>query len=298
MLPTGLGFPHRDQVIEYLARYEGRYGLAVRRPVRVETVRKDGGFLRVVSDRGDWRARVVVSATGTWSHPYVPDYPGRDHFQGVQLHSAHYQGPEPFAGRAVAIVGGGNSGAQILAEVSKVARAIWVTLEPPLFLPDDVDGRVLFERATARWRAQQEGRPIDLPAGGLGDVVMVPPVREARERGVLRTLPPFERLTPTGVIWPDGNETPLDAVIWCTGFRPALDHLRELNVIEQDGRVRVEGTRSVEEPRLWLVGYGDWTGFASATLLGVMRTARSTVAEIASALDSGKHPAGVVAARL
>jgi putative flavoprotein involved in K+ transport len=62
--------------------------------------------------------------------------------------------------------------------------------------------------------------------------------------------------------------------------------------------VRVEGTRSVEEPRLWLVGYGDWTGFASATLLGVMRTARSTVAEIASTLSSGKDPAGVVAARL
>ena len=297
MPPTGPEFPHRDQVIEYLTRYESRYGLAVRRPVGVETVREDGGFLRVVSDRGDWRARVVVSATGTWSHPYVPDYPDQDRFQGVQLHSAHYQGPEPFAARAVAIVGGGNSGAQILAEVSKVARTIWVTLERPLFLPDDVDGRVLFERATERWRAQQEGRPIDLPTGGLGDIVMVPPVREARERGVLRTLPPFERFTPTGVAWPDGTDTPLDAVIWCTGFRPALDHFRELNVIEHDGRVRVEGTRSVDEPRLWLVGYGDWTGFASATLLGVMRTARSTVAEIASTLGTGKDPAGVVAAR-
>jgi len=73
-------------------------------------------------------------------------------------------------------------------------------------------------------------------------------------------------------------------VIWCTGFRPALSHLAPLGVVGEDGRVATSGTRSIDEPRLWLVGYGDWTGAASATLIGVMRTARSTVAEIAAAL--------------
>ncbi len=38
------------------------------------------------------------------------------------------------------IVGGGNSGAQILAEVPQVAETIWVTKTPPQFLPDNVDG--------------------------------------------------------------------------------------------------------------------------------------------------------------
>ena len=94
-------------------------------------------------------------------------------------------------GKRVLVVGGGNSGAQILAEVSKVAEATWVTPTKPLFQPDDVDGRVLFERATDRWKAQQEGRVIEQPVGGLGDVVMVPPVVEARERGVLHAVRPF-----------------------------------------------------------------------------------------------------------
>jgi pyruvate/2-oxoglutarate dehydrogenase complex dihydrolipoamide dehydrogenase (E3) component len=85
------------------------------------------------------------------------------------------------------------------------------------------------------------------------------------------------------LVWPDGREEAVDAVIWCTGFRPALDHLRPLDVRE-GGRIAVEGTRSVREPRLWLVGYGDWTGFASATLVGVGRTARATVAGIAAEL--------------
>lgn len=277
-------YPTRAEVIDYLSRYEQRYQLPVQRPVHVESVERDGDHLRVRAGQHSWRARAVVSATGTWSHPYIPDYPGREQFAGMQLHSAHYVAPAPFAGQRVMIVGGGNSGAQILAEVSKVAETLWITPEPPLFLADDVDGRVLFERATERWRAQQEGRTVEQPIGGLGDVVMVEPVREARGRGVLVSERPFTRFTPHGVEWADGRQAAVDAVIWCTGFRPALDHLRALGVIEADGKVAVEGTRALKQPNLWLVGYGEWTGAASATLIGVTRTARSTVSEIDAAL--------------
>lgn len=277
-------YPTRAEVIDYLSRYEQRYQLPVQRPVHVESVERDGDYLRVRAGEHSWRARAVVSATGTWSNPYIPAYPGREQFAGVQLHSAHYSDPTPFAGKRVMIVGGGNSGAQILAEVSKVAETLWVTPEPPLFLADDVDGRVLFERATERWRAQQEGRTVDQPIGGLGDVVMVEPVREARSRGVLVAERPFARFSEHGVEWADGRHADIDAVIWCTGFRPALAHLGELGVIESDGKVVVKGTRALKQPNLWLVGYGEWTGAASATLIGVTRTARSTVSEIVEAL--------------
>jgi len=277
-------YPTRAEVIDYLSRYEERYQLPVLRPVHVESVVRDGDHLRVRAGERSWRARAVVSATGTWSNPYIPDYPGRERFAGVQLHSAHYSDPAPFAGQRVLIVGGGNSGAQILAEVSKVAETRWITPEPPLFLADDVDGRVLFERATERWKAQQEGRSVEQPIGGLGDVVMVEPVREARSRGVLVSERPFARFTAQGVEWADGRSAEVDAVIWCTGFRPALAHLDELGVIESAGKVAVAGTRALKQPKLWLVGYGEWTGAASATLIGVTRTARSTVSEIDAAL--------------
>ncbi|MRT33179.1 pyridine nucleotide-disulfide oxidoreductase, partial [Xylella fastidiosa subsp. multiplex] len=85
------------------------------------------------------------------------------------------------------------------AEVAPIARALWVTTQDPLFLPDDVDGRVLFERAVVRMKAG----PGETPVGGIGDIVMVPPVREARGRGDLTTVRPFLRMTSTGVVWPD-----------------------------------------------------------------------------------------------
>ena len=125
----------------------------------------------------------------------------------------------------------------------------------------------------------------------LGDIVMVPPVKEARDRGVLHAVRPFARFTRDGVAWSDGATRPVDAVVWCTGFRPATDHLRSLGIVGPDGRVEVRDQRSVREPRLWLAGYGNWTGAASATLIGAGRTARELVPRIVSALGQSLEDA-------
>jgi cation diffusion facilitator CzcD-associated flavoprotein CzcO len=284
---ASLGFPPRTHVVDYLRRYEERYELDVRRPFRVDTVTADADRLRVHAGDLDVTARFVVSATGTWTRPFWPSYPGAGDFGGRQLHTVGYRCPTEFAGQRVVVVGGGNSGAQVLAEVSTVAETTWVIARPPRFLPDDVDGRALFAAATARIEALRQGRE-HAGVGGLGDVVMVASVREARDRGVLKAQPMFSRLTATGVAWPDETTMDADAIIWCTGFRPALRHLHDLHLRDRAGRVPVGGTSgtcAVGEPRLYLVGYGDWTGPASATLLGVGRSARDTAAEIVGRLQ-------------
>ncbi|CAN0624434.1 putative flavoprotein involved in K+ transport [Burkholderia multivorans] len=168
-MPTSQStYPSRDHVIDYLANYEHRYRFPVERPVHVEAVSRTREGLLVSTDGGEWLAQAVVSATGTWSAPYIPDYPGRAVFRGRQIHSAQYRNPDDLRGQAVLVVGGGNSGAQILAEVSTVCSATWVTLHEPVFLPDDVDGRILFERATAKWKALRDGQATGGAGGRLG----------------------------------------------------------------------------------------------------------------------------------
>lgn len=282
------GYPPAAHVADYLTRYERRYDLPVRRPLRVDSVSRvdddSGGRLLVHTDRGSWASRVVISATGTFSRPFIPFVRGAGSFGGTQLHTADYRGAATLAGRRVLVVGGGNSAAQLLAEISEVADTTWATLRPPRFLPDDVDGRALFDVATARRRALEAGRPDPGGVGGLGDVVMVPAVRAARARGVLHALPMFDSVTRDGVAWTDGSFLAVDTILWCTGFRPALSHLAPLGLRDRDGRIPTDGTRARDEPRLHLLGYGDWTGPASATLIGVGRTARSAVHEIAELL--------------
>lgn len=279
MPPWPDGFPPASHVVNYLTAYEERFALPIERPVRVTNVARDGYELVVSATDRSWRARRVISATGTWQHPFWPIYPGAREFAGRQLHTVDYRQADDFAGERVVVVGGGNSAAQLVAEISTAATTTWVTTRPPRFLDDDVDGRVLFRVASERAAAIAAGKPDPGGPASLGDIVMVPEVRAARDRGVLRALPMFDRLTPDGVAW-GARVQPADAIVWATGFRPALTHLRPLGLRERDGSIAVTGTRAVKEPRLHLLGYGDWTGPGSATIIGVGRTAKAAVAEL------------------
>lgn len=282
MMPSwSEGFPPARHVVEYLSRYEERYDLSVVRPVDVIGVHRTpeaSRRYRVETDAGKVATDVVISATGTWSQPFWPVYPGQRDFAGTQIHTAGYTTPAMFAGQRVVVVGGGNSGAQILAEISTVADTTWVTQHEPRFLPDDMDGRVLFGVATDRAAALMRGDEDPGGVASLGDIVMVPSVVEARARGALRAVPPFERLMSAGPVWADGTVLQADAIVWCTGFRPRLTHLAPLDLSRKDGHPVVRGTESVDAPGVHLIGYGDWTGPASATLIGVGRTARSVIA--------------------
>ncbi|MGP4046876.1 ArsO family NAD(P)H-dependent flavin-containing monooxygenase [Streptomyces sp. 2A115] len=281
---SGETYPDAQHVVEYLTDYEKRHEFPVERPVRVLGVHRDGVLLRVETDSGTWHARAVISATGSWLRPFLPAVPGRAVFEGRQLHTVEYRSPADFAGQCVIVVGGGNSGAQIAADLAPSTDLTWVTQRPPRFLADDIDGRALFDVATSRRRALDEGRTDAGGVTSLGDIVAVPPVREARDRGLLARRPMFTRLNSGGVEWADGTRAEADAIIWCTGFRPALSHLAPLQLRGRRGHIATSGTRALSEPRLHLLGYGDWTGPASATLIGVGRPARETAREIAERL--------------
>lgn len=286
MPKSGPSFPTRAEVIDYLCRYEQRYEVPVARPVNVFEVHREDRNFYLETSEGAYQSRAVISATGTWGKPFIPEVPGREAFEGVQLHSAFYENAGAFAGQKVLVVGEGNSGAQILSEVSKVAKTAWAVRRTPQFLPDDVDGRVLFNVASAKYYAEQRGEPFDAKKFGLGNIVMVPSVLEAREQGVLKAAGQIVSIYQTGVVWGTGRKEDFDAIIWCTGFGYATDHLRPLGQQDERGRMPTDGTRSTEVPGLWLVGYGGWTGFASATLIGVGRSARQTVKQVVDFLES------------
>ena len=280
-------YPTRDEAIDYLKSYENKYNLNVKRPVDVFSVSPiDDGFKLETSD-GILTSRALVSATGSFHNPFIPEYKGAEIFKGQILHSSEYDSPSQFANKRVAIIGEGNSGAQILAEVSKVTDTLWITQKEPRFLPDHMDGRFLFDAATQMYVAQKAGKDYKPPS--LGDIVMVDSVKEARSRDVLKSLRPFDHFSEHSLIWADGREEKVDVVIFCTGFKPALKHLKDLGVVNADGKAETAGTRSKEVDGLWLVGYGNWTGFASATLIGVGRSAKKTVEEIVEYLSLKKE---------
>ncbi|SDO53390.1 Predicted flavoprotein CzcO associated with the cation diffusion facilitator CzcD [Klenkia soli] len=263
----------------YFAEYEAHFALPVRRPVAVRRVtRTDDGFA-LDTGEGTWTTRGLVNATGTWSRPFWPAYPGRGTFRGRQLHAAQFPEAADFADQHVLVVGGGISALQLLVEVAEVTRTTWVTRRPPVWRDTDFDpdaGRAAVALVEQRVRA-------GLPPGSVVSVTGLPvtdEVRRARERGVLDRLPAFDRMTPTGVGWDDPRrELDVDVVLWATGFRAALDHLAPLHLRVPGGGIVVDGTRVVAEPRLHLVGYGP-----SASTIGANRAGRTAVQELLATL--------------
>ena len=97
--PVLAGARANEAVPAYFAAYERTHDLPVVRPVRVDEVTEDeDGLLVVRAGDRTWTTRTLVNATGTWSRPFVPRYPGAETFQGQQLHTHDYPGPEPFRG--------------------------------------------------------------------------------------------------------------------------------------------------------------------------------------------------------
>src|SRR5699024_7227279 len=253
------------------------------------------------TDHGTWTSRAVINATGSWRRPFMPFIPGGAQFTGTQLHTTRYRSRDQFRGARVLVVGGGNSGAQIAADLLPTASAVtWVTRRPPRFLPDEIDGRALFQLAT---RHVQGTDDTENPGGiaALGDIVVTPPIRHARDAGLLTPSPMFCRFTPTGVQWSTGDQVALDAVIWCTGFRPDLGHLQGLNLHRNTATPATTTdppTQSRDHTGLFFLGYGDWCGPASATLIGVGAPARATSTAAAQQARPEPRPDGLVLSRL
>jgi len=274
--PADPAAPSREVLPPYFAEYERRNDLAVRRPVAVRAVRRmdEGDRLLIETDDGAWAARHVINATGTWSRPFWPHYPGRERFRGRQLHTADYVSAEEFAGKRVIIVGAGVSAIQLLDEISQVAETTWMTRREPEWVEEDFD---IPARIAALAGVEERVRQ-GLPPGSVISVTgmhWTPWARAADARGVLVRHPMFAAIEPDGVRMPDGSFLPADVILWATGFRPALDHLAPLGLRTPAGGIRVEGTRAIDEPRLHLIGYGP-----SQSTVGANRAGRAAVSAI------------------
>ena len=311
--------PSRDVLPPYFADYEDRFGLDVRRPVRARSVRRptptrDGAkpdHLVVVTDQdtgtrpadtgpdasvpdtsaldtsapgapdpGAWAARYVINATGTWTRPFWPYYPGQETFRGRQLHVRDYVCANEFAGQRVVIVGAGISATQLLEEISRVADTLWVTRREIEWETDPAPANLsaAIDRVAERTARGLPPQSIIRVTG----MYRSPWVDRADERGVLVRNPMFTRIEPHGVRMPDGRLEAADVILWATGFRPAIAHLAPLGLRTPEGGIRVANGRALDEPRLFLIGYGP-----SQSTVGANRAGRDAVRQIVAELQEG-----------
>jgi cation diffusion facilitator CzcD-associated flavoprotein CzcO len=279
--------PSRTAVPRYFAAYEHEHRFPILRPVHVSSVDPADddpqGALTVETDAGRWRARFVVNATGTWTNPLLPSYPGQDTFLGRQLHTRDYVDLEEFRGHRVAVVGGGISAVQQLEEISRVATTIWYTRREPVFIEGEFQRETTGRDTIARVTADVEaGRPSSSIVSYTG-LSWTAYAVAARDRGALERRPMFTAIEPYGVREADGTFTSVDTILWATGFRPAVGHLEPLQLRNELGGIALRGTEAVADPRIHLIGFGP-----SQSTVGANRAGREAVSAIARRLRTAE----------
>lgn len=272
-------------VPRYFAGFEQEQRLPILRPVSVEAVwRADddpNGDLVIETDDGPWLARAIINATGTWNNPVRPHYPGQETFLGRQLHTRDYRSLEEFAGQRVAVVGGGISALQQLEEISRVATVFWYTRREPVFIEGTFEPETTGRATIAKVVADVEaGRPTGSVVSytGLG---WTPYAIAARDRGALVRRPMFTAIEPHGLREADGSFTPVDSILWATGFKADLRHLDPLHLRNELGGIVMHRTQVAAEPRVHLIGYGP-----SQSTVGANRAGREAVVALTKYLDA------------
>ncbi|MGY3320724.1 NAD(P)-binding domain-containing protein [Arthrobacter sp. TE12232] len=270
----------------FLTRYFGGYehdlGLAIERPVKVQSVSREdtdpAGRLTITTSRGTWSSRAVINATGTWTRPFWPIYPGQASFRGRQLHVADYVSADEFRGRHVIVVGGGISAVGLLDEISRVTGTTWFTRRKPVWREAAFDRQAGHDAVALVEERVRQGLPPQSVVSVTG-LIWTPALRAAAARGVLDRHPMFTAIEPDGVRMADGSFLAADVILWATGFRAELEHLAPLHLRGPGGGIAMDGTRVAAEPRVHLVGYGP-----SSSTIGANRAGRAAVAGIVTLL--------------
>ena len=209
----------------------------------------DGTGWVVETQNGDWEVRGVVVATGKHNVPCLPRWPGVETFDGTILHSAEYRRAERFPGMRVLVVGIGNRGAEIAADLAESGAAhvaVAVRKPPPitsreiLGVPVQLLGILLalfpplvVDRLGAALRRFSNG---DLSVYGLDReawgpfTARRPPVIDVGflaqlKRRQIDVVPIPTRLMRRGVVFADGRIEDFDVIVAATGFTSGLDRL-------------------------------------------------------------------------
>jgi putative flavoprotein involved in K+ transport len=125
-------WPTKEDMVRYFDRYVAQQNIALELGCEVHRVHRTGGVWHLDTSSGEICAPAVILATGNYSAPTIPSWPGLGRFGGGIVHSGNFTNAWPYRGRDVLVVGAGNSAADIAVQLANDgAGRIWLAVRTP-----------------------------------------------------------------------------------------------------------------------------------------------------------------------
>ena len=266
--PAGT-YPTKDEVADYLQSYATRFELPVVLNTAVRRLIHDGQVFHLETSQGPLCAHQVVVATGPFQRPAVPAIAQRFAADVVQRHSSEYVGPSDVPQGRVLVVGAGNSGLQIAAELAATREVHVAVGSKQTMVPQRPFGRDLFWwlSKTRLLNRPAESRVARFFRRKGGDLVIGTSNDSLQEAGVTLhgRLRGAEGCTARLA---EGRNLEVDAVVWATGFRSDYSWIGIDGV--WDGRQVVHQRGRTQTPGLWFIGL-PWQHTRGSALLGFVK---------------------------
>jgi putative flavoprotein involved in K+ transport len=276
----------RDDFRTYLADFAKQENLDVRLGVTASSVAKDADRWTAETSIGTLTADVLVIATGYNHTAKVPDWPGLKSYKGRVVHSSEYRNPAALKAKNVLVVGPGNSGAEIAADLADAGVAVTLAVRtPPNLVRRQVLGIPTQSLTLATYplptkiadkvaRVMQILTVGDLSRYGLKkaprgvfsqqayddvtptiDVGLIDAVRA----GKIAIVGAVESFTKDAVTLADGTSVSPEVVLVATGFQRGLEPLvGDLGVIAPGGRPLINADEQLPGLEgLFFLGYSN-----------------------------------------
>ncbi len=272
------GRPTKDEMADYLQTYADHVVLPIQTDTRVMGMQKHGETFLLHTTQGAYQTRTVIVATGPFHHPRIPLFASALSSQVEQLHSASYHNPSEIPPGPVLVVGAGDSGAHIAAELAHSHPVSLAAAHPPYFVPLTLLGKSLFwyldhlrllavdgNTRLGRWlKAQPE------PVLGLE-------LKQALRERQVQMKPRATSAQDKTVQFADGSQIQVRTVIWATGYCQDFSWIRIPGALDECGQPREhQGVSST--PGLFFLGF-PWRPSRGSALVGwVSKDAKRLVA--------------------
>lgn len=297
----------RQMLVDYYDTYQEEMGIAPHFGQEVVKVGRDGKMWRTETAQGHvYKSAHVVVCTGFNRKMHIPNWPGKDRYEGSIEHSRAYRNGKAYAGQDVLVVGMGNTGAEIALDLFEQGARPFISVRGPVnIVPRDVAGRPTQDTAMKlaklpAWMGDALGVVIrrfsvgDLSEYGI-ETPEIPPAAQLRlygktpvidvgtleqiKAGTIKVLPDIERFEADGVVLKDGQKRPFGHIVLATGYRSAVEQFVENgdNLLNDLGHPAVlcgEG----EFKGLYFLGFNAYS--TGGLLLSIYRQSEKVAADI------------------
>lgn len=267
-------YPNKHDVANYLQKYVTTFDLPLKLNTKVKSLNKIGENYQLLTNCGQFHCRNIIIATGPFHKPFKPLFANEISDNITQLHSKDYRNVKQLSPGPTLVVGGGDSGVQILSEISTIGYPTYTSgISSMSSLPQSFLGKTLW------WWLTTFGILSLTKYSILGKQIKkrMQPVIGTNVKALLNkaNIIPVGRTIAaknTTIIFDNTQLNSIKNIIWATGYKPDFswllgDGLDDLSFDEYGYPDNIRGIGNLKG--MYFIGLPWMYTRGSATLGGV-----------------------------